>query len=61
MKMYFEMATVPVVAAVVFSILVCTIARLVVGVTDSTTILQGYAIGVIALIAYMGIVTSSKK
>ena len=61
MKMYFEMATVPVVAAVVSSILVCTIAQLVVGVTNSTAILQGYALGVIALIAYMGIATFSNR
>ena len=61
MKLSFEVATVPVAVAAVSLVLVCAIARLVVGVTDITTILQGYSIWVIALIAYMGIATSSKK
>ena len=61
MKLSFKVATVPVAVAAVSSISVCGIAQLVVGITDSTTILQGYSIGVIALIAYMGIIASSKK
>ena len=55
MKLSFEVATVPNAVAAVSSILVCAIAQVVVGVTYSTTILQGYSIVVIALIAYMGI------
>ena len=61
MKLSFEVATVPVAIATVSLILVCAIARLVVGVIDSTVILQGYSIEVIALIASMGIAASSKK
>ena len=57
MKPSFKVATVPAVS----SILVCAIARLVVGVADSTPALQGYSIGVIAIIAYLGIVASLKK
>ena len=49
----FEVATAPVAAVAVSSISVCAIAQAVVGVTDSTIILQGYAIGVIALITYL--------
>ena len=61
MKLNCEIATVPVAVATVSSISVCAIARLVVGVAKSTPSLQGYAIGVIAVIAYMEIVASSKK
>ena len=61
MKFAFEVATVPVAAVTVSLISVCAIAQVVVGVSDSTSILQGYAIGVIALITYMEIATSSKK
>ena len=61
MKFAFEAATVPVAAVTVSSISVCAIARVVVGVSDSTFILQAYTIGVIALIAYMGITASSKE
>ena len=61
MKLNCEIATVPVAVTTVSSISVCTIARLVVGVDKSTTALQAYAIEVIALISYLGIVASSKK
>ena len=61
MKFAFEVATVPVVIVAVSSIYVCAIARVVVGVTNSTAILHGYAIGVIAVIAYIGIGALSKK
>ena len=61
MKLNCKIATVPVAVTTVSSISVCAITRLVVGVGKSTHALQGYAIGVIALIAYMGIVASSKK
>ena len=61
MKLNCEIATVPVAVTTVSSISVCAITRLVVGVDKSIPALQGYAIGVIALIAYMGIVASSKK
>ena len=61
MKLSFKVATVPVAVTTVSLILVCAIIKLVVGVTDSTVILQGYLIWVIALIAYMGITASSKK
>ena len=61
MKLNCEITTVLVAATTVSSILVCTIAQLVVGVTNSTAILQGYTIGVIALIAYMGIATFSNR
>ena len=44
MKFTFEVTIVPVAAVSVSSISVCAIARVVVGVTDSTAILQGYAI-----------------
>ena len=52
MKLSFEVAIVPVAVAMVSLISVCAIARLVVGVTDTTTTLQGYSIGAIALITY---------
>ena len=61
MKFAFEVATVPVAAVTVSLISVCTIARVVVGVSDSTSILQGYAIWVISLITYTGIAALSKK
>ena len=61
MKINCKIATVPVAVTAVSSMSVCAITRLVVGVAESTPALQGYAIGVIALIAYMGIVASSKK
>ena len=61
MKVNCELATVPVAVATVSSISVCAITRLVVRVDKSTPALQGYAIGVIAFIAYLGIVASSKK
>ena len=61
MKLNCEITTVPAAVATVSSILVCAIARLVVGVADSTPALEGYAIGVIAIIAYMGIGASLKK
>ena len=61
MKLNCEIATVPVAVTTVSSILVCAIARLVVGVDESTPALQAYAIGVIAFIAYLGIMASSKK
>ena len=61
MKLNYEIATVPVAVAMVSLILVSAIARLVVKVAKSTPALQGYAIGVIAIIAYMGIVASTKK
>ena len=61
MKFEFEVATVPVVVVSISLISSCVIASLVVGSSKSTSLLKGYAIGVIALIAYMGIVASSKK
>ena len=61
MKFEFEIATVSVVVVFTSSISICAIARVVVGSSKNTSFLQGYAIGVIALIAYMGIVASSKK
>ena len=61
MKLNCEIATVPVAVATVSSISVWAITRLVVGVDKSITALQGYAIGVIAHIAYLGIVASLKK
>ena len=61
MKLNCKIATVLVAVTTVSSISVCTIARLVVGVDKSTTALQAYAIEVIALISYLGIVASSKK
>ena len=61
MKLNCEIATVPVAVATVSSISMYAITCLVVGVAESTPALQGYAIGAIAIIAYMEIVTSSKK
>ena len=61
MKINCEIATVPVAVTTVSSISVCAIARLVVGVVESTPALQAYAIGVIAFIAYLGIAASTKK
>ena len=61
MKLNCEIATVPFAVTTVSTILVCAVTRLVVGVDESTPALQGYVIGVIARIAYLGIVASSKK
>ena len=61
MKITYEIATVPVAVTTVSSILVCAITRLVVRVDESTPALHAYNIGVIAFMAYLGIVASSKK
>ena len=61
MKLNCEIATVPVAVTTVSTISVCAITCLGVGVNKSTPALQGYAIGVIAHIAYLGIVASLKK
>ena len=61
MKFTFEVATVQVAIVSVSSISVCALSSVVVGTDNSTSLLQGYTIGVITLIAYMGIVASLKK
>ena len=61
MKLHCKIATAPVAVAMVTSISVCDITRLMVGVAKGTLDLQGQAIGVIAIIACMEIVASSKK
>ena len=60
MKFVFEVTTVPVAAVTVSSIAVCAIAQVVVRVSNSTSILQGYALEVIALVAYTGIAALPK-
>jgi hypothetical protein len=59
--MKIEIATVPVVVVSISTVSICVIANIVIGTSRDTSLLQGYAIGVIALIAYMAIVASSKK
>ena len=54
MKFAFEVATVPVAVVTVSSIYVYAIARVVVGIANSTALLQGYTIGVIALLPTWG-------
>ena len=44
-----------------FLVSICVIASVVVGSDKSTSPFQGYTIGVIALIAYMGSFALSKK
>ena len=61
MKFSFEVATIPVAVVTVSSISVCIIARVVVEIDDSTTLLQGYVIKVIARVTYMGIAASMRK
>ena len=61
MKINCEIVTVPVAVTTVSSILVCAIARWVVGIDESTPALHAYAIRVIVFIAYLGFVASSKK
>ena len=61
MKFLFEVATIPVAVVTVSSISVCIIARVVVEIDDSTTLLQGYVIKVIARVTYMGIAASMRK
>ena len=61
MKLNCKIATVPVAVATVSLVSMCAIAPLVVGVANSTPALQGYAIGVIAIIAHMRIAASTKK
>jgi hypothetical protein len=59
--MKFEITTVPVVVVVISSISVWVIASVGILSNRDTLFLQGYAIGVITLIAYIGIVSSWKK
>ena len=56
-----EVATIPVAVVTVSLISVYAIVRVVFGIDDSTSLLQGYAIGVIPLVAHMGIAVSVKK
>jgi hypothetical protein len=59
--MKIEIATVPVIVVSISTVSICAIATIVIETSRDTSLLQGYAIGVIAIIAYMAIVASSKK
>ena len=60
MEFAFKVATLPVAAVMVSLIYICAIARVVVRVSNSTSILQGYELEVIALVAYTGIAALPK-
>jgi hypothetical protein len=59
--MKLKISTVPVVVVVIFLVSVCIIVSVVIVSNRDASFLQGYTIGVIAIIVYTGIVVSSKK
>jgi hypothetical protein len=59
--MKIEIATAPVVVVSISLISICTIDSIVIRDSRDTSLLQGYVIGVIALITYVRIAASSKK